>query len=102
MSTEPGCDWVDLLHTAKQIRHSVEPVTPSEGFRYHLRSDLATALGTGRPAPLVTVKSNDRAIPAIALGTCLGLAAIALALILLRGTSTPFPTVMDSPPYLHS
>ena len=91
MSSEPGCDWVDLLHTAKQIRHSVEPVTPSAGFRYHLRADLDTVMGTGRPAPLVTIKSTNAEVPAVVLGTCLGLLAISLALILMRGAKTRPP-----------
>jgi hypothetical protein len=91
MSTEAGCDWVDLLHTAKQIRQSVEPVAPSAGFRYHLRSDLETVMGVGRPEPAVHIVTRDRTLPAIIFGTCLGLAAVGLAMILLRGSSSRKP-----------
>ena len=83
MSTQLDPQWVDLLHTAKTIRRSVRPVAPSPGFRRHLRSDLATALGTGRPIPALSRREHGVA-PALVLGASLGLTVIALALVLQR------------------
>ena len=83
MSTQLDAQWVHLLHTAKTIRRSVRPVTPSVGFRRHLRSDLATALGTGRPFPWLS-RPERGVSPALVLGASLGLAVIALALVLQR------------------
>lgn len=77
----PEEKWVDLLHIAKEIRRSVRPVEPSDGFRRHLRSDLAVALGADRRYPPVAVMPRANGFPFIVVGACLGLAAVALALI---------------------
>jgi hypothetical protein len=88
VSTSADPDWVELLHTAKTIRRSVRRVTPSAGFRDHLSSDLASALGAPGSAPAVQIKASQQTLPATIVGACLGLFAAALALILLRGSQT--------------
>jgi hypothetical protein len=85
VSTYSDLGWLDLLRTAKTIRRSVRPVKPSPGFRRHLRSDLKIALGTGQAAPWMS-PARRNVSPAVVLGACLGLAAIALALTALRNT----------------
>lgn len=84
MNTEPDSDWLELLNTAKQIRRSVRPVTPSPGFRLHLRSDLKSSLGARRRGASVFTYGDTVLSPGLVLGVCLGLAAISLALISIR------------------
>ncbi len=84
MITPSDSEWVGLLHVAKEIRRSVRPVHPSPGFRRHLRSDLATALGAEARVIDLEIAARRRWSPLV-LGGCLGLTAVALALILLRG-----------------
>jgi hypothetical protein len=85
VNTEPDTDWLELLNTAKKIRRSVRPVTPSPGFRRHLRSDLESSLGGRRSGASIFASGDSVLSPGLVLGVCLGLAAIALALISLRG-----------------
>jgi hypothetical protein len=76
-------DLIELLHVSKQIRHSVERVEPSPGFRHHLRSDLAVALGVPKPTHIiVTQRTLEPAPPYVLLGAFLGALAMALAFAL--------------------
>jgi len=87
VNNQADTQWVDLLHVAKEIRRSVQPVRPSAGFQSHLRSDLATALGAERRDLPLKVYAQRQVTPAVVLAGCLGLAAVSVALILLRGHS---------------
>jgi hypothetical protein len=84
--TEECRDWLDLLDTAKQIRRSVRPVTPSPVFRRHLSSDLATRLSARRSSSTFD-NARSALTPGLVLGVALGLTAIALSLISLRAVS---------------
>ena len=84
MSTDDESTWVDLLKTAKTIRRSVRPVSPSTGFRSHLRSDLESAFYPRQPMPRVITRRSPLLAPSLLIAVCLGLSATALTLILLR------------------
>ena len=82
-SSDP--DWVALLQVAKRIRHSVEPVAPSPGFRRHLRSDLATALDPQPPPPKVSIVRQRSSAPVgVVLGVIVGSTVAVLTLVALN------------------
>ena len=84
MSNQQEPNWVDLLSTAKSIRRSVRPVSPSTRFRDGLRSDLALRLDDSRPSRGLTIGDSGRMSPLLVIGLCLGLFLTGMAFRLLH------------------
>ncbi len=84
MSTQTQTSWVDLLSTAKTIRRSVRPVTPSPRFRSRLRDDLAWRLVTRSSSRGITIADDGRPSPMLVVALCLGLFVAGMAYRLLR------------------
>jgi len=87
VSSQQDLDWVDLLNTAKTIRRSVRPVSPSPRFRDRLRTDLATRVSSRRQERGLSIGDSGQLSPLLVVGLCLGLFVAGMAFRLARSES---------------